>query len=239
MLAVFAHPDDEAYGPGGTLARYALDGTDVYLLTFTCGEAGSIGVSATLPPDELCRRRTGELAEASRALGLRDHRLVGRPDGRLKAIDPEEGIAEVLDEFRRRRPSVVLTFHHGGVSRHPDHKAVYRFVREAYARAGDERPERIFGWCMPESLGHVYRGERDVHFADESEVAARIAIPTGAMDRKIAAIESHRTQIEFFGRLQKWFEDYREVTGTEHFELIDSGRPLPRGVITDLFEGIE
>lgn len=239
ILAVFAHPDDEAYGPGGTLAHYALSGTDVYMLTFTCGEAGSIGISRTLPTDELCRRRTAELREASEALRLRGHRLVGEPDGQLASMDREKGIEIVLDEFRRRRPQVVITFHHGGVSRHPDHLAVYRFVKEAFARAGDDSPDRVFGWCMPESLSHVYRGERDVDFAAESEIAARISIPDEAMDRKIEAIESHRTQIEFFGQLQEWFENYREVTGTEHFELIEGKAPLPRAVITDLFEGLE
>ena len=42
MMAVFAHPDDEAFGTGGTLARYAAEGVDVYLVTATRGEAGQM-----------------------------------------------------------------------------------------------------------------------------------------------------------------------------------------------------
>ncbi len=239
ILAVFAHPDDESYGPGGTLARYALAGTDVFMLTFTCGEAGSIGISRTLSGDELCRRRTTELREASEALRMSGYHLVGAPDGKLDSLDFEEGTQIVLDEIHRRQPQVVMTFHHGGISRHPDHKAVYRFVKEACARAGDNQPERVFGWCLPESLSHIYKGERDVHFANDSEVAARISIPDKAMDHKIKAIESHRTQIDFFAQLKNWFEDYRQVTGTEYFDLIAGKAPLPRPVITDLFEGID
>jgi len=53
MLCVFAHPDDECLGPGGTIAKYAMEGVEVNLLTFTRGEAGSIGISKELDPEDL------------------------------------------------------------------------------------------------------------------------------------------------------------------------------------------
>ncbi len=54
LMAVFAHPDDEAFGTGGTLTKYTTEGCDVYLVTATRGEAGEIAepdlaTSANLP----------------------------------------------------------------------------------------------------------------------------------------------------------------------------------------------
>ncbi len=239
LLAVFAHPDDEAYGPGGTLAKYAILGADVHMITFTCGEAGSIGVSKTLPPDELCRRRREELHGAADALGLASCRIVGEPDGGLERIDEEKGARIVLGAIREIRPHVVITFHREGVSGHADHKAVYRFVRRAFALAGDDRPRRLFGWCILESRLHIYRGERKIYAADDSEVAAVIDIPRDAMDRKIDAIERHETQIEFFGQLKEWFGDYRDATSREFFERIDRRGGAAGPVVTDLFDGID
>ena len=48
LLCVFAHPDDECLGPGGSIAQCAIDGGEVFITTFTAGEAGSIGISKTL-----------------------------------------------------------------------------------------------------------------------------------------------------------------------------------------------
>ncbi len=48
LLGVFAHPDDESFGPGGTLARYAAEGAAVHVIIATDGIAGSIGESTRL-----------------------------------------------------------------------------------------------------------------------------------------------------------------------------------------------
>src|SRR5262245_11740670 len=128
MLCVFAHPDDESYGPGGTIARYALEGVDVFLTMFTAGEAGSIGISKTLARDELARRRRLELAAACAALGVREHRILGVPDGGVSKVDRAWAVQEIVSDIRRYRPHVAMTFHRGGVSAHPDHIAVSHYL---------------------------------------------------------------------------------------------------------------
>jgi LmbE family N-acetylglucosaminyl deacetylase len=236
MLCVFAHPDDECLGPGGTIAHYAMRGVEVYLLTFTCGEAGSIGVSKELPPDELCRRRLRELEGACEALRIREHRIVGVADKGVSGMDPARGVAEVTADIERYRPDVVLTFHHEGVSSHPDHIAVAGFLDAAVAAAGDDGPFKYYQWGIPRSLSGLYERPNLVPMEDE-EVAAVVEVPEAAMDRKIAAIERHVTQIEFFRSLQEKF-DYRSVAAREYFALRASRVPPAEGVESDLFGGV-
>ncbi len=236
MLCVFAHPDDECYGPGGAIADYAMRGVDVHILMFTCGEAGSIGVSRELPREELCRRRVAELEGSCKALGVRDHRIVGAPDKAVSDFPADRGVAEVRAEIDRVRPQVVLTFHHGGVSGHPDHIAVAGFLDRAVDDAADDGPLKYYQWGIPRELEALYDRPNLVPM-EKDEVAAIIDAPDGAMDRKVAAIRAHETQIEFFKSLQEKF-DYRTVAAREFFSLRRSR--LARGVAveSDLFAGI-
>lgn len=236
MLCVFAHPDDESYGPGGTIAWYALCGVDVHILMFTCGEAGSIGVSKELSRDELCRRRRAELAASCEALGVADYRLVGAPDKGVNAIPREDGIRAVTREIERVRPQVTLTFHHRGVSSHPDHIAVAGFLDDAVDAAGDGGPARYFQWGIPRELESLYRRPNLVPMEDD-EVAAVIEVPDAAMDRKVASIEAHETQIDFYRSLRDAF-DYRRVAAREFFTLRRTRLPRPGAVQSDLFAGV-
>ncbi len=61
LLAIFAHPDDESYGPAGTLARATRGGHIVSLLTLTHGESGSLGISKNLSVEKFAKRRNQEL----------------------------------------------------------------------------------------------------------------------------------------------------------------------------------
>jgi LmbE family N-acetylglucosaminyl deacetylase len=89
LLAVFAHPDDETFRPGGTLALLARQGVQVYLLTATRGEAGSCGDPPVCRPEELPVVRERELRCACAALGIEPPHILDYPDGRLSDVDPE------------------------------------------------------------------------------------------------------------------------------------------------------
>lgn len=238
ILAVFAHPDDEAYGPAGTLAHYAMEGDAVHLLTFTRGEAGSLGISKDLPRDELARRRTIELKDACDALGLSSHEIVGWPDSGLREMPFEEGVAIVSSAVRKHEPDVLITFHREGVSRHPDHIAVHGWVLEAFARTDIEPLARVYGWGMLEELCKPQRPKRDVASISESEIAARIPLSDEAYRRKVESIRAHVTQITFFDQLKEWFGDYRAANDAEYFELAASRVPQPKSVVDDLFSGL-
>lgn len=68
VVAVFAHPDDEAFGPGGTLAKFAKT-SDVYLITVTGGEAGQNSLKKA--EKKLSEIRKEELLNASKILGVK------------------------------------------------------------------------------------------------------------------------------------------------------------------------
>src|SRR5215207_2399139 len=95
LLAVFAHPDDESYVCGGTLARYAAAGVRVVLLCATRGEAGEIADPALAARDELPAMREAELRAAAERLGIVEIHLLDYQDGTLPAVAFPEGVERV------------------------------------------------------------------------------------------------------------------------------------------------
>ena len=81
MMAVLAHPDDESLGFGGTLARYAGEGVETFLLTATRGENGRYGSTRGTSPLQLGRIREAELLAAAKVLGLSEVRFLDYVDG--------------------------------------------------------------------------------------------------------------------------------------------------------------
>lgn len=240
LLCVFAHPDDESYGPGGTIARYALEGADVYLLMFTGGEAGTIGVSKEIPRERLFSLRTDELAAACDVLGIAEHRILGTPDREVGDIEPSWAVDQIVRDILKYQPQVLLTFHHKGVSGHADHIAVARYLEEAFDRAGDLRgaaaPVKLYGYGITRELSELYERPNLLPL-EESEIDAVVEIPDSAMDRKIEAIRCHRTQYDFYLKQQEKF-DYRQEARPEHFHLRKTRLARPAGIESDLFDGL-
>jgi LmbE family N-acetylglucosaminyl deacetylase len=142
LMGVLAHPDDESLGFGGTLARYASQGVEVFLVTATRGDAGRFrGHRAGEPehpgPEALASIREAELRSAAAALGIRDVALLGYRDRQLDAADPREAIARIVGQLRRHRPEVVVTFGPDGAYGHPDHVAVAQLTTAAVVAAAD------------------------------------------------------------------------------------------------------
>jgi len=149
LLAVFAHPDDESFGPGGTLALYAQRGVDVHLICATRGEAGQISSTFTEPVQDIATRREQELRCAASKLGLaqvhhlgyRDSGMPGTPDNNhpqaLAQAPLDEVAHKVCHIIRQVHPHVVITHDPIGGYRHPDHIAVHHATVEAFHAAAD------------------------------------------------------------------------------------------------------
>ena len=146
-----AHPDDETFGLGATLAYYAAAGVKVYCACATRGEAGSISpryMQGYTDPGDL---RWAELKCAGEALGLtdvihlgyRDSGMSGSPDNKhhqaLAAAPVEEVAGRVVRLIRQLRPQVVITSDPIGGYRHPDHIAVHKATLMAFNAAGDPK----------------------------------------------------------------------------------------------------
>jgi LmbE family N-acetylglucosaminyl deacetylase len=149
LLAVLAHPDDETFGTGGTLALYAQRGVKVHLVCATRGEAGEADPQHLQGYSSVAELRECELHCAADILGLsglyflgyRDSGMAGSPDNRhLQALaaQPTEAVAaQIVQYIRKLKPQVVITFDPIGGYKHPDHIAIYKATLMAYHLAGD------------------------------------------------------------------------------------------------------
>lgn len=176
MLAVLAHPDDESFGMGGTLALYARRGVKVYLVCATRGEAGDVDEQYLRGYASIAERRETELRCAAGHLGLagvyflnyRDSGMPGSADNnheRALAAAPVDRVAEkVAGYIRRLRPQVVLTFDSIGGYRHPDHIAVHNATVKAFKLAGgtafmDEfppyQPQKLYFSVIPMRFARI------------------------------------------------------------------------------------
>lgn len=149
LLAVLAHPDDESFGIGGTLAFYAWCGAAVHLVCATRGEVGHVTPELLQGYTSLGERREAELRCAAEKLGLtsvemldyRDSGMPGTPDNQhpqaLAAAPLDTVAAQVTQAIRRTRPHVVVTFDPIGGYRHPDHIAIHQATVRAFHAAGN------------------------------------------------------------------------------------------------------
>lgn len=149
ILAVLAHPDDESFGLGGTLALYAQRGCDTYLVCATRGEAGTVDEEHLNGFKDTAELRTDELMRAARVLGLKEVFFLGYRDsgmpGTRENSHPDAQINHPIDEvagkvvkyIRQHKPDVVLTFDPIGGYRHPDHIHIHHATNLAFEKAGD------------------------------------------------------------------------------------------------------
>ena len=108
LLGVMAHPDDESLGFGGSLAKYAAEGMETFLVTATRGEAGRFGAAGKgHDPEEVGRVREAELRAAAKVLGVSEVSVLGWPDGGLDRVPAATAIREMVSHIRRIRPDVV------------------------------------------------------------------------------------------------------------------------------------
>jgi len=189
-LAIFAHPDDETFRPGGTLALLAGKGVRVIVLAFTRGEAGSCGNPPLCKLDELPAVREHELNCACQALGLQPPRLLKYADGQLQQEDAETMIAQILSIAREVQPQVWLSFGPDGLSDHPDHITVGQWAAEAFRRA--DGASAIYTLAVPRSLAEKL-DMRQVHPVPDEAIALTVDI-SSVWDQKLAAMRCHATQ---------------------------------------------
>jgi len=210
FLTLFAHPDDEAFGTGGSLAHYATEGHPVYLVCATRGEVGEISDPNLATPETLGQVREGELRCSAETvgvkelifLGYRDSGMVNTPenlDSRAFINAPaEKVIQELVRIIRRLRPDVVITFEPNGGYGHPDHIAIHRHTLAAFFRAADPavdpqfgpawQARRLFYTAIPRSFFSEMRFLLQEAGADTSDLDDLIRSENGWPDEQVNAI---------------------------------------------------
>jgi LmbE family N-acetylglucosaminyl deacetylase len=209
-LVVFAHPDDAEFLCGGTVARWAREGTEVHYVCATDGSAGWNGPD--LGREEIARTRQREMRDAAEILGVTTVEYLGYVDGSLQADLAVR--RDVCREVRRRRPDVLVTFDPSmlwagrSYINHPDHRAIGEAVLDVVACDAPTRPqfpELLDEGFEPYSVPRLWlSGE-----ARESDLRVDIG---ETIDLKIKALKAHVSQIENMGefdvdeRMRRWAE---------------------------------
>lgn len=247
VLGVFAHPDDETFGPGATLARLAGEGHAVHLLTATRGEAGTIGVSASLGRQELARVREAELVAACAALGIHPPEILPLPDYGLSRLDEETLLRPFVRKIRSVRPDILLSFHADGISGHLDHRTVTARAERAFDLAADPAVwpylgspfavQRFWAYSVPESRARRVTTRR--LFAVPDQAMDAILDVRAYVNAKRAAVAAHASQKPFIDRLERDLGGLDDYWAEESFVLAATRMPLAGArPVRDLFDGM-
>lgn len=170
LLVALAHPDDESFGPAGTIVHYARQGIAVHYACATRGEAGYADPELLEGAGSLAELRTQELECAARHLGLtavhflgyHDSGMENAPENQNPACLLQAPLDEVVERIthliRQIRPQVVLTFDPTGGSLHPDHVRMNQATTLAFHAAGDPArfPEQVEQGLAPYQPQKLY-----------------------------------------------------------------------------------
>ena len=149
-LAFFgAHPDDESFGIGSTLAQYAAGGVRVYYVCSTGGEEGTVEPNLLEHYNSIKELREYEMKCAAEVLGLSGVHYLGYRDsgmsgaesnkhpGSMAMAPVDEVVGRIVKIIREIKPDVVVTHDYGGEYGHPDHVATHNAVEKAFYAAND------------------------------------------------------------------------------------------------------
>ncbi|RDI95284.1 PIG-L family deacetylase [Meiothermus sp. QL-1] len=258
ILAIFAHPDDESFFCGGTLAHYAAQGLEVYLISATRGEQGEIRHPAIDPeryPKGAARGalREAELRAACAILGLRPPIFLGYQDSGYPLaaaranpkglMHQDLGLLEeeLLQHIVRLQPRVLIGFDPQGYYGHPDHIHLHRATLGAFWRAGnvmEAPPERLFFPVRPvERVAQTQFDPLRYGVAANSVALCRDVRPYAETIRR--ALLAHRSQVGPEEDFPKVLEAWPGVLEEECFVLGGLRGRCPRMPLGDLLEGLE
>jgi LmbE family N-acetylglucosaminyl deacetylase len=262
LLAVLAHPDDETLGTGSTLAKYASEGVDTYLICATRGERGWAGDEKDNPGfAELGKIREGELKCAAEILGIKQVYFLDFMDGELDGANVREAIEKIASLIRHIQPQVTLSFGPDGAYGHPDHIAISQFARGACLLAADStyqdrnrlaphRVSKFYYYVNTKELVEAYtaifgniqmevdgKARSFIHYEDW----AYTTVIDGSFhwNTVLAAVNCHKSQVAVYGGLnslseEKSVELWGKRTYYRAFSSVNGGRKRE----TDFFEGI-
>jgi N-acetyl-1-D-myo-inositol-2-amino-2-deoxy-alpha-D-glucopyranoside deacetylase len=219
LLVVLAHPDDEAFGTGGTLAYYASQDVNVHLICATKGESGKVTDPSLGHVDDVGKLREGELKEACKALGIHAPIFLGYKDsGRfertqhtnaqaLMNADELEIEQKILEHVAVYQPDIMLTFDPHGIYGHIDHIKIHRAATATFWSAGKvmaRPPKRLFYTAMSSARMKTMQQMReasplgkldaDLYGVSDDSFAAVIHVEK-YLAQKQAAIAAHRSQV--------------------------------------------
>ena len=262
VLAVFAHPDDEGFGCGGTLAALVAGGHKVTLICATNGDVGEISDPELATPENLWQVRQGELRTAMDVTGIKDVRFLEYRDSGMAGTEDndhsaslfqapaDQVVGQVSAVIREVRPDVVITHDPTGGYGHPDHVTTCQHTAAAVEVCRGESGPLLYYLCFPRSAfqkmwqAMVDAGIRPPFAADDigslgtpDEEATTVRKVDKFLAIKKESLECHRTQIDPngpFARLSPEIID--EIMSTEYFQLVPVPGTESRDILSELPE---
>jgi LmbE family N-acetylglucosaminyl deacetylase len=267
LMAVHAHPDDEATGTGGVLAKAAAEGIRTVLVTCTDGRCGDgpDGVKPGDPghdPEKVVELRRQELENSCAVLNVSHLELLGYADsgmmdwptndapGSFWSTPVDEAAARLAELMRRYQPDVVVTYDENGFYGHPDHIQAHRITMAAVAETGISA--KVYWTTVPQSafaeFGRLMRElGADWDEPDPDHPGPEIGLPDSEVttwvdtsafgEQKYDALAAHASQGENIFFLRMGKERFTELMGTETFLRVQDRTGAPLPE-HDLFDGL-
>jgi LmbE family N-acetylglucosaminyl deacetylase len=214
-MSIQAHPDDQEFSIGGTLAKWAQAGCEIISVIITSGDSGSNDVTkdGTYKKD-LAELREKEQLAANAVLGVKETIFLRYPDGELEATLPlRKELARIIRQFK---PNAVITgnpegwFYGDEYVNHPDHRAAAQAACEAVFPSAGTRlifTDLLAAGYEPHDVQRLY-----IHGTEKANTWVDI---TDTMDMKIKALQQHVSQINP-EEVGKWMTEWAEEDGKDH-----------------------
>ena len=209
VLLVFSHPDDESFGPGGTIAIWAQKGYEMHLV---CATKGEIGNNQTDEKTELIREK--ELKKAAAILGIKSVSFLGYKDGHISNRHIPQLAQKISAKIIQFKPHVIMTFNLNGVSGHLDHVAVANATTSAFDKTGIAK--KLYYYSLTKAYTDTIENYF-IHFPDGSEERGfdEIINTSDVWDTKLAAMMAHESQKEDVDRILSGYKKLKEKK--DHF----------------------
>jgi len=250
LLAVFAHPD-EAFGPGGTLAKYAHEGVEIHLLSATRGEAGEDDrLKSKIPFDfaqgkqksklrretKIHHLREKELLSSAKVLGITKVEFLDFADGRLCNANYHDLARKIREKITEFEPQVILTHDRLGISGHLDHIAVSLTTTYAYLKT--KSAQKLYYLVLPAKWYDKKLADYFIYFPEgynEDDITTKINY-SKYWDIKKKAMLQHKTQMNDVRDLLVRYEKWPKV---DNFILKYYRKVKVKFPESDLFAGIK
>lgn len=200
VVGIFAHPDDESFGPGGTLAKLAKT-NDVYIICVTGGGAGQNSRSRTTR--DLSKIRQEELKNAGKILGIKKRYCLKFEDGTLNNNLYHTVASKIEKKLKQLKPDMLITFEPKGVSGHIDHIMVSMVTTYVFRKI--KSIKTLMYYCIMDTRREKYLDDYFIYFPEgykRKEIDEEIDTTT-TFKTKIAAISAHKSQKEDADRIIK------------------------------------
>ena len=233
VLSIHAHPDDQEFTVGGTLAKWARAGAEIISICVTSGDSGSNEKTDTaITKPQLVQIREEEQRNANRVLGIKETVFLRYPDGMLQpTLEMRCALTRLIRQYK---PDAVVVgdptvrFYGNVYMNHPDHRVVGDVTLDAVFPSAGTRmifPELLAEGFEPHEVRKVF-----IHGAEKPDTFVDI---TAMMDTKIAALREHKSQVGHWDvdkQMRDWAAEDGKKYGVQYAEsyrvmvLVEEGR---------------